>query len=1494
MSIIDERVLAMKFDNKQFETNVQTSMGTLEKLKQKLALQGATKGLENVDAAAKKISLDSVAAGVETIASKFSAMSVIGITALSNITSAAMNAGQRIVSALTIDPMKMGFQEYETQMNAIQTVLANTQSKGTTLTDVNAALDELNTYSDKTIYNFTEMARNIGTFTAAGVGLKTSTESIKGIANLAAVSGSNSQQASTAMYQLSQAIASGTVKLMDWNSVVNAGMGGEVFQKSLMETAKVHGIKIDEMIKKEGSFRETLQNGWLSSSILTETLSKFTGDLTSEQLKSMGYTDKQAAEILKLGVTASDAATKVKTFSQLQSTLAEANQSGWTKSWEIISGDFEEAKKLYTGISDVLGGMIGDSAKARNALLESWKWMGGRNAIIDAIRNAFDAAMIVVKAFGEAFYQIFPPLTAKKLIDITKMILDFSKGLKLGYVESEQLRRVFAGVFAIFSIAIQVIMGAANAFGSLFGTIVPANNGILAFLANMADFIVSFDTAMKNGTAFGGVMKDVNGVMDTLRSFINRVVDAFKSLGSVFNGASLGSAISGFFASFKNVDTSGMDGFFTRLQARFGPLGDFFKTIFSKIREGFGQMISFLSPLVGIVGGFIDQIGKALAGKITFKTLGDSLNVAMLVGIGTALYKFITSLTTVTDKVGGFKSAFKDIITGVTGNLQQMQANLKAKSLITIALAIGILALSLMLLASIDSVKLAAALAAMSVMFGELVGAFTILDKAMLGGVLSKAKMALVAAALITLSVAILILSVAVKNLSDISWEGLAKGLAGVVVLIGAMVGASKLLETNSKGMIRSGVALIVMALGLKILVGVVNDLGAIDTVQLAKGLVAVVIALEAIAIFTRTAKFDSFGPGKALGIILMAVALKILATAVEDFSKFSWEALSKGLTAIGIVLTELAIFTRIAGGQKNLISISTGMVIIAASMLIFAIAIEKMGNLSWEVISKGLTTMALSLAAITLAMKFMPKDMVGKSVGLVIVAAALMIISEALKSMGGMSWEQIAKGLLTLSVSLLAIAIAVNVMKDAIGGAFVILIVAGALAILAPILITFGNMSWESIGKGLLMLAGVFVIFGLAGLLLTPVIPTLLLLGAAIVLFGAGVYIAGAGLLLFAAGIAALAAAVAVGGTVIIGFVMGLLALIPFALYQLGLGLVAFATAIGDGAPAIVAALVAVLLAIIDGINTTAPAIISCLVNLVMMMVQALVDNVPKLVDAGLKLLLGILQGIEDNIYQITDTVIGIILKFVQAITDNLPQITESGANLIITFINSLADTINNRSADLRSAGGRLATAIIDGMTGGLASGVTSLANAAANLANSALDAAKKALAVNSPSKKFIALFESVGEGAVIGTNNGQKDLEAASVDLANTAIDGVKTAMSKMSSAFDTNVDVNPTIRPVVDLSNIHNASNAIDGIFGGSRGLDVSATYNKATIASLSGQTQSSTQTDTSNANVPAAPSVVSFTQNNYSPKALSRLEIYRNTRNQLSAAKGVVSA
>lgn len=475
-NVVDERVVEMRFDNQQFEKNAKESMSTIDKLKDKLKFDNVAKGMGAVDDAIKKVDFSKMSNGVETVQAKFSALEVMGVTAIANITNDAVNAGKRIVSALTIDPISSGFKEYETQINAVQTILANTSNKGTTLDQVNQALDELNHYADLTIYNFTEMTRNIGTFTAAGVDLDTSVSAIQGIANVAAISGSTSQQASVAMYQLSQALAAGSVKLQDWNSVVNAGMGGEIFQNALRETSELLGTGAEEAIKAEGSFRESLSKGWLTAEVLTETLKKFTtsganeyvakytglskeavsaaldeakaqygeADAINEASKALaektGKNEEEIKSILTMAKTSEDAATKVKTFSQLWDTLKEAAQSGWTQTWEILIGDFEESKELLTSISDAVSNVINKMSERRNNILES-----AMTSSWDKLIHKINEAGATTETFEDKLKQTLEK-HGKNVDDLTKEYGSLQKAFQSGAVSSDLLKEAINGL----------------------------------------------------------------------------------------------------------------------------------------------------------------------------------------------------------------------------------------------------------------------------------------------------------------------------------------------------------------------------------------------------------------------------------------------------------------------------------------------------------------------------------------------------------------------------------------------------------------------------------------------------------------------------------------------------------------------------------------------------------------------------------------------------------------------------------------------------------------------------------------------------------------------------------------------------------------------------------------------------------------------------------------------------------------------------------------
>lgn len=1281
---VDERVVEMRFDNKQFEQNIQTSLSSLDKLKKSLNLEGAAKGLETVNDAANKCSgnMSPLSNAVETVRVRFSALEVMAITALQNITNSALAAGKNLVSAFTIDPIKSGFEEYETQINAVQTILANTSSKGTTLDQVNNALDELNHYADMTIYNFTEMTRNIGTFTAAGVDLDTSVAAIKGIANLAAVSGSNSQQASTAMYQLSQALAAGTVKLQDWNSVVNAGMGGQVFQDALKETAKVHGIAIDEMIKDEGSFRETLSKGWLTSDILTETLAKFTGDLNEDQLRTMGYTDDQIKSIMEMGKTANDAATKVKTFTQLFDTLKEAAQSGWTQSWEIIVGDFEEAKELLTEVSDTFSAVINASADARNKMLQDWKDLGGRTMMIEAVKNVFEGLVSVAKPVREAFNEIFPPMTGKQLAEITERIRDLTAKFKMGEESSKNLKNTFKGVFAVLDIVGQAFKAVAGGVGELISLFLPAGNGVLSLTGNFGEYLVKLDETVKKTDIFGKAVSTVVDIVKTAITFVKTAGDKVKEFGKVAG---------------EKFDFPGFElfhSFLERVHDRMAQIGDGAGKMKSGVIVAFEMMgealekCKFLQVLEAlwnavkaIGGGIADLLGSMISGlgKADFNGIIDLLNGIATGGLFIAISNFLNSkadkkgifgfieslVESPLSQVGDILNSAKSVLDGVRESFEAYQTNLKAGTLIKIATAIGILAASIVAIATIDSDKLSASLGAITVLFANLLGAMAIFEK--IAG--SKTKVSKACTAMIAMSVAVSILAGALKKVSDLDWGELARGLVGIAGLTTIVVASSKAMASGQKQVMKGATSLIVFGAAIKILASACKDLSKLQWDELGRGLTGVGVLFAEMAVFLRVAKFNGKMISTATGIVILAAAMKVLASACKDLGQMEWSEIGKGLAGIGGLLAEFAVFTNLAGNAKHVMSTGVALIAIGAAMKIFASAVKDFGQLQWDEIGRGLTAMGGALAEVAIAVNLMPKNMIGIGTGLVIVGAALEIIANCMSKFGGMQWEEIGRGLTVMGGALAELAISLNFMKGTLGGSAALLVASGALAVLAPVLSILGALSWEAIAKGLISIAGAFSIIGVAGAVLTPLVPTILALSGAFALIGVGVLTIGAGLLAagtglssLAIGFTALATAGAAGATAIVAaltvIVTGIAGLIPAVLTKVGEGIIAICKVIAAGAPAIGEAVKAVILTLIDVFVSCVPQLADGALQLVVGVLAALATYTPQIVDIAFKFLIGILEGIASNLPSLIKAGIDVLMAFFTGVVDSLSGI--------------------------------------------------------------------------------------------------------------------------------------------------------------------------------------------------------------------------------------------
>ena len=1126
---IDERIVEMRFDNRQFERNVQTSLSTLDKLKQGLDLDGAAKGLENLGDAAKKCNMSALSSSVETVRAKFSALEVVAMTTLSNITNSALNTEKRLVSALTIDPIKTGFQEYETQIGAVQTILANTQHEGANLQQVNRALDELNTYADKTIYNFTEMTRNIGTFTAAGVKLQTSVDSIKGIANLAAISGSTSQQASTAMYQLSQALAAGRVSLMDWNSVVNAGMGGKVFQDALVRTSELLGTGAQNAINMYGSFRESLTRGeWLTTEVLTETLKQFAGAYTEADLMQQGFTEAQAKEIAQMAQTAEDAATKVKTFTQLWDTLKESAQSGWTETWEILVGDFDEAKALLTEVFNTIGGIIGESAQARNELLSGGLSSGWKQLLDQGIADEagfIESIQAVARESGDAFDQL--------VADSDSFTDALKQGLKDGVISSETLSEAVYHLQGKMSGMSQEERKAAGYTSEMVEQIETLADSLRDGSVSMDEFtekilrpsgrenlIQSVWNAAKGLVSVIAPIKDafrdifppatsdqLYALTETLRSFSERLTISdetadklqrtFKGLFSMLDlGRQAIMAVVNAVMPMAGGIGSLADGLLTVTAA----IGDFLTGIndaakkgkvFSKVAQGIadalGFVVSGIQTFIGFLGDVFAIPGfeafQALLGRIQTR-IGQVIDAVGGLGFGVddavntmdsavGNSKFLQMLQSLFNGVKTIASGIIGVLGGLSATLIDAIGNADFSGVIDLlngislgGIAVGITKFMNSLTKSFDDVG------------GLLDNVKGILDG--VRGCFEAYQTQLKAGTLLKIASAIAVLAAAIVTISLIDSGKLTASLGAITVLFAELMASMAIFSRISgevKGVVKGTAAMIGVSTSVLLLASALKKISDIEPEQMVVALAGIAGLMTALVAAAKVLGSGSSSVIKGSAqMVVFAGAIKMLASACIDLAQLDFAGVAKGLTGVGVLMAEVSLFTNTVKVNKGAMATAAGILVLASAMKVFASACKDFGQMNAGELVKGLSSVGAVLLEITAFTKLTgnAQGLISTGLAMIEIGAAMKIFASAMADFGGMFLAEIGKGLLAMGGALAEVAIAMKAMpKNLITTGAGLVTVGAALNVLAEALGKMGGMSWEAIAKSLVAMGG-------------------------------------------------------------------------------------------------------------------------------------------------------------------------------------------------------------------------------------------------------------------------------------------------------------------------------------------------------------------------------------------------------------------------------------
>lgn len=1401
-STVEDQIVAMRFDNKQFESGVAQSLGTLDKLKSAMQFKGAANGLADVNSAVGKFNMNPMSSAIEGVSKMWLGLTTVAVTAIANITNKVIDAGIRMGKSLTIDPLTAGFAEYSTNLNSIQTIIANTGAK---LPAVNDTLRQLNEYSDKTIYNFSQMAQNIGRFTAAGVEMGAATEAIKGMANTAALTGATSEQLNSAMYQMSQALSSGVIRLMDWNSLVNANMGTENVQKALIATTRSfgdNGAAMDAAIEKNGNFRDSLSEGWLSAETFTKTmkvmagqLNKTTGDyeaFTVEQLKGMGYSAEAAKELNRLSQASIDAATKVKTIGQAYDVVKESIGSGWAQVFQNIFGNFNQSKKLWTGVTEFITGGISNVFDSINGYLEEWQELGGRTDMLAGLKQAFKDFYRVYTPIKNAFKEVFPPQAGNALASFSSAFRSFFEMLRPSVKTMRGIREVFVVIFTVIKFGFGLIGNLFDAFQLLFGLFSGSSTGdLLDFVDVVFEAVQSFVDWVREGEKLEQMLKGISKLASAFVNALKPLVPVLQAIGNnIANVVSEGADIA------KNL----IDGIVNGLNAASlqQAMVDLANNIVTWIKDALGihspaeTMIPIgVNIIMGIAEGLYEGM-KALPGifRSIFETIASGLGL-LVEGLGRAfadamqnmdLESFLEIMNTlltggfllaarnVAKSFSGISRSASGVLDQISGSLKTMQNEVRAEIIKSIAISVALLAGSAYLLSKLDAKQLGYSLGAIAGLMAAL-----------------------------TASMRILLQGNAGMSFKDVTKKSAA--MAGL------------------------GAAMVAFATAVVILSGAVAILGKMDQNQLVQGLEAV--GAVVLGVVAATAILSKTGGGGTLfataaALLVLSVALVAFAGTLKLYANLDWNMIVEGGAKAGAVIVAIGLAMRAFG--KFAITGSIGMIIAATALLILASALKKISKIPSEALGDTLVALVVVLGAVALA----GAALKGGAIGLLAGAAAILVIAGALAILAKIPADQLTKAFVFIGLAFTALVIA-----------------AGALAPLTPIMLAFGaaallvGQGIALAGLGVLAFAtalGIIAIVAPAAfqamsdgvILMTealgPAIPIFTLAGAALIVFGAGAIVGAAGLVILSG------AVIIFSGAIII---------------------LSAAIVIGAGALALLAGAIALMRGQAGGA------------------IGDIIGAFRKLGDIR-----GILSGIKD---WVVDLVAGWIADFGRKV-ENLRAAIGAGIQMV-------KDKLTEWKDDVLQWGADVGTNIIQGVVNGLDTAKQWVLNKISEITDLIPGWMKSKLGIDSPSK---VMRDDVGRWIAIGLADGISQhagaAEKSSKELADKSLDAMRVAFNNSRKMGDSLRDVRPKITPILDLTELEKDATKISGKLGGRQTINVGASGRKAQdISANEGRRAASGSVSVNE--------TYNFNQTVNSPKPVNKVQIYRATKSQFALFKEV---
>ena len=1611
MATIDERVVSLKMNNKQFLSAIKESASGMDRLKESLKMEGAANGLKRMGEIAKNTTLGDLARSAVDAASNMSVMQGIGITALGGIGAAAISAGKSMLQSF-IQPAIDGFHEYETQINAVQTILANTSQNGTTLDQVNASLDELNRYADKTIYNFTEMTSAIGTFTVAGVGLEDATASVKGFSNMAALSGANATQAAQATYQLAQAMSSGVVKLQDWMSLEHAGIAGKQFQDALIETSRIMNTGVDAAIEKQGNFRLSLQEGWLTSEVMMQTLKVMTNDLSEAQIMEMGYSEEQAHKMKQLAQAAGDSATQIRTFSQMIGTWGEALGSGWAETWRILVGDFNQAQTLFTSVGNWVSSAIDDMSRARNDFLKGFVDLGGRDEILRAMLNIFTALVKVAGQLGTAFRRVFLNASPEGLYKIVKAFADFTEKLIITNNFADKLEWTFTGLFSIFHIfativgeVAQVIFTvASHIVSALFPAFTGINSGVFQITKVLGKAIFWFDQWFTKLDLGGKILKlllppiDLVGkaikwVSDKIHDFIMWIDftgkvrgagEGLKNLASKFGlvkDALKNSVVGREFASAMDSIKNGVDKAKSKINEFASSVGDKFK---AKLVSGkaalaeyfkgfeFGDLSS-TEAIVASLGNKFDELGQKLkiAEKVqwlkeklvelkdaiveawgviqnssawdklgnAFSKAGDKAKAlavsfrdwvngngrvkdaakeaaGAVAGVGTAtaqaakdasqaakdnfILKWMEDIKrmanqlhlpeifeTIKQKLSDvkefisnevapkIKEAIDKMFGGMSSAMGKANENLKSydmgKVLFT-ALGGGALFAMIQWMRSFKKNfdKIGSLADKLKEFFGKLTET--------LDAFIQQIK----AEALKQIAIALLILAAAMLVMALVPFPKLIKGITAVAILFGVLTAAMKAMEKVDADKLQ-GVAgvLTVLAVAMVIMALAVKMLGNMDPKSAVQGVLALGLILKLLTGFMETVQKNAKRLQPSAGILLgLAVACVVLAGAVYMLGSMDTGKAIQGVIALSYVILLLTGFMVVVSKNQYMGKGAAILLSLAISCNILVSAIYMLGTMDTGRLLQGVIALTVIIAELAVAMAIAGRTNTRGAAAILAMSAAVLVLVGAVYMLGKMDVVQLAQGLIALAAGLAILALSMAAADTFKEGAIGLGIASVAILALSKALVDISKVGWTGIAIGLAGLAGGMLILVAAAAGAQYFAVGMVILTAVLLALGFAILPVSIAMAAFAAVLGICATTGAAAFLVLIEGIKGLSALLPQLAIDLANAIANFIITLGAKAPELGVAMAQLLGAIIYAINSNIPGIVATLFILIQAMLTELANHAYEFGEKGATILANFLNGIADNIGKVIDAATNVILNFLDGIARNGPKIIDKGMWTVLKLLEGVRDAINKYAPRFNKVGREIAWAIVDGMTGGLASKAWSFGESMLNVAKKGYNKIKNYFGIHSPSRLMKELGGYVGEGLAIGIENTGERVAEAGDNMSSAAYDAMSKALDGVNDLIEDDPSFKPEIKPILDLTEMQKQAKGINNFLPA-----IGVTAQAANAA----RPPAPIAVDNSDKNSQNGVTNITFNQTNNSPEALDAATIYRQTHTQLAMAK-----